>query len=119
MIWALILAVALYPLHQLVARKLGDRQGLAATLLVVLAIADRRADHRAHELAGRLGASGDPRRTEQLLANPAPARFGGAMADRRQEGARDLATGPRGPAGYPRRIRNDFRQSGCSDYYWG
>ena len=31
---ALILAIALYPLHQLVARWLGGRQGLAATLLV-------------------------------------------------------------------------------------
>src|SRR4030095_2350385 len=33
MVWALILAVALYPLHQLVAAKIGNRQGLAATLL--------------------------------------------------------------------------------------
>jgi predicted PurR-regulated permease PerM len=38
MIWALILAVCLYPLHQSVAAKLGGRQGLAATLLVLLGI---------------------------------------------------------------------------------
>ncbi len=38
MAWALILAVCLYPLHQSVAAKLGDRQGLAATLLVLLGI---------------------------------------------------------------------------------
>src|SRR5688572_18515723 len=38
MTWALILAVTLYPLHQSVAAKIGGRQGLAATLLVVLGI---------------------------------------------------------------------------------
>jgi predicted PurR-regulated permease PerM len=36
MVWALILAVALYPLHQWLARRLGGRQGLAATLIVIL-----------------------------------------------------------------------------------
>ncbi len=35
MLWALILAVALYPLHQYLAKRLGGRQGRAATLLVV------------------------------------------------------------------------------------
>jgi len=39
MVWALILAVALYPLHLAVARRLGGRQGLAATLITVLAVA--------------------------------------------------------------------------------
>jgi predicted PurR-regulated permease PerM len=38
MIWALILAVTLYPLHQSLAAKLGGRQGLAATLIVLLGI---------------------------------------------------------------------------------
>jgi len=38
MAWALILAVCLFPLQQSVAAKLGDRQGLAATLLVLLGI---------------------------------------------------------------------------------
>ena len=37
MVWALILAVAIYPLHQPLARRLGGRQGLAATLIVLLA----------------------------------------------------------------------------------
>ena len=36
MVWALILAVTLYPLHQYLAGKIGGRQGLAATLLVVV-----------------------------------------------------------------------------------
>lgn len=35
MLWALILAVALYPLHQRFANGLGDRQGRAAILMVV------------------------------------------------------------------------------------
>src|SRR4029450_11700677 len=38
MAWALILAVTLYPLHQSVAAKIGGRQGLAATLLVLLGV---------------------------------------------------------------------------------
>lgn len=37
MVWALILAVATYPLHQSLARRVGGRQGLAATLLVLIA----------------------------------------------------------------------------------
>jgi predicted PurR-regulated permease PerM len=39
MVWALILAVTLYPLHQSLAGKIGGRQGLAATLLVLIGIA--------------------------------------------------------------------------------
>jgi predicted PurR-regulated permease PerM len=39
MVWALILAVTLYPLHQRVARRMGGKQGLSATLLVLLGIA--------------------------------------------------------------------------------
>ena len=35
MVWALILAVTLYPLHRALARKIGGRQGLAATLVVL------------------------------------------------------------------------------------
>ena len=38
MVWALILAVTLYPLHQSLASKIGGKQGLAATLLVVAGI---------------------------------------------------------------------------------
>jgi len=39
MVWALILAVTLYPLHQSIAGKLGGRQGPSSTLLVTLGIA--------------------------------------------------------------------------------
>jgi predicted PurR-regulated permease PerM len=38
MVWALILAVTLYPLHQLLAAKIGGKQGLSATLIVILGI---------------------------------------------------------------------------------
>lgn len=35
MVWALILAVAIYPIHQSLARRLGGKQGLAATLIAL------------------------------------------------------------------------------------
>lgn len=38
MVWALILAVTLYPLHQAMARRIGGRQGLAATAIAVLGV---------------------------------------------------------------------------------
>ena len=38
MVWALILAVTLYPLHQALASTIGGKQGLAATLLVVVGV---------------------------------------------------------------------------------
>lgn len=38
LLWGLILAVALYPLHQQIARRTGDSAGRAATLLVLLAL---------------------------------------------------------------------------------
>jgi predicted PurR-regulated permease PerM len=38
MVWALILAVTLYPLHQFLASRIGGKQGLAATLLVVVCV---------------------------------------------------------------------------------
>ncbi len=39
MVWALILAVTLYPLHQWLAAKMGGRTGWAATLIAVLGVA--------------------------------------------------------------------------------
>jgi len=38
MVWALILAVAMYPLHLALAARIGNRHGLAATLLVLIGI---------------------------------------------------------------------------------
>src|SRR5215471_677909 len=38
MVWALILAVTLYPLLQAVARRIGQRQGLAAILITILGV---------------------------------------------------------------------------------
>jgi predicted PurR-regulated permease PerM len=39
MVWALVLAVTLYPLHQALATRMGGRQGWAATLITVLGVA--------------------------------------------------------------------------------
>jgi predicted PurR-regulated permease PerM len=38
MLWALILAVALYPLHRMVVNRVGGRQGMAATVLVLFSL---------------------------------------------------------------------------------
>ncbi len=38
MVWALILAITLYPLHQRLAARMGARQGWAATLITVLGV---------------------------------------------------------------------------------
>ena len=38
MVWALILAVVLYPAHQKLARKMGGKQGLAATVMVLIGL---------------------------------------------------------------------------------
>jgi predicted PurR-regulated permease PerM len=38
MLWALVLAIALYPLQRAVARRLGGRQGAAATLIVLTTV---------------------------------------------------------------------------------
>ena len=56
MAWALILAVTLYPAHQKLARRMGGKQGLAATLLVLAGVVlIVRADGRADGRAGRFG----------------------------------------------------------------
>jgi predicted PurR-regulated permease PerM len=39
MIWSIILAVTLYPLHQMLARRLGGRQGLSSVIFVILGAA--------------------------------------------------------------------------------
>jgi predicted PurR-regulated permease PerM len=39
MVWALILAVTLYPMHKALARKMGGREGWAATIIVALGVA--------------------------------------------------------------------------------
>src|SRR5215813_10188510 len=39
MVWSIILAITLYPLHQQLARRAGGKQWLASTLLVILGAA--------------------------------------------------------------------------------
>ena len=56
MAWALILAVTLYPAHQKLARRMGGKQGLAATAAGAgRHRADRTAYCRADGRAGRFG----------------------------------------------------------------
>jgi len=38
LVWSIILAVTMYPVHQALARRLGGRQGLTSTILVILGI---------------------------------------------------------------------------------
>jgi predicted PurR-regulated permease PerM len=38
MLWALILAITIYPLHQMLSARIGGKQGLAATLIVLLGV---------------------------------------------------------------------------------
>jgi len=38
MVWALVLAITLYPLQRSLARRLGGRQGLVATVIVVAGV---------------------------------------------------------------------------------
>ena len=38
MIWGLLLAIALYPLHQNIARRLGNRQGRTSTIMVIVTV---------------------------------------------------------------------------------
>lgn len=37
-VWSIVLAVTIYPLHQSVARRIGGRQGLTSTILVILGL---------------------------------------------------------------------------------
>lgn len=39
MIWGLLLAISLYPLHQKIARRLGNRQGRTSTIMVLVTVA--------------------------------------------------------------------------------
>ena len=38
-VWSIILAVTIYPLHQLIARRIGRKQGLTSIILVILGVA--------------------------------------------------------------------------------
>ena len=37
-VWSIILAVTLYPVHQMLARRIGGRQGLSSTILAILGV---------------------------------------------------------------------------------
>ena len=99
MVWALILAVTLYPLHQSLAARMGGRQGWSATVLVlfgaVLIVAPTAV------LMSSLGDSVQQLITDvqnELPGNPAAAGRGRRMAGRRKKGACGLGKGPFRPA---------------------
>ena len=99
MVWALILAVTLYPLHQWLARRMGGQQGWAATLITVLGVALIVVpDGRAAGFDGRFGAPPDRRRAAEHAGDPAAQAGRRRMAGGRAEDPCRLATGARRPA---------------------
>ena len=103
MVWALILAVTLYPAHQKLARQMGGRLGWAATLLVLLGLV----------LIGAPTALLMSAVAKSLQAFIASTRWHpgdsgararrGAVAAHRSESGRAVVAGARGPARHPAR----------------
>ena len=99
MVSALILATTLYPLHRLLAARMGRRPGLAATLIAVLGVALIVAP-----TAVLLNSVGDSvhrliEEVQERHAADSAAQAGRRrMAGGRNEGSRLLATGARQPA---------------------
>ena len=99
MVWALILAVTLYPLHQALAARMGGRQGWAATLITLLGVALIVAPTAV--LLNSVGDSVhrlDRRRAAGHAADSAAQAGRRRMAGGRAEDPRLLATGARQPA---------------------
>ena len=113
MVWALILAVVLYPAHQKLARRMGGKQGLAATVLVLVGLV--LIGVPATVLMFELGDSvhhfvGSVR--DHTLQIPAPSPEHCRLADRREEalwllvaGAYGSAVSHSGSAAEARRLR--------------
>ena len=99
-VWAVILAVAMYPLHQRLAYRLGGKQGLAATLIVLVGVVLIVAPTGL--LLGSLGDAAQEfvrRRPGQHRADSGSAPGCGRMADRRQEDPCVLVEGTLRPSG--------------------
>ena len=92
MVWALMLAVTLYPLHQSLARKIGGNRGSRQRCSSWSARADRRADGGADEFTGRLGAAVRHRRAGQHPDDSAAARRRRGLADGREQAVRAVVT---------------------------
>ena len=100
MVWALILAVTLYPAHQKLAHRMGEKQGLAATTLVLGGIA--LIGIPTAVLMFELGDSVQDfigRVRDNTLQIPAPSPGGRRVADRRQVDLWALVAGSLGFAG--------------------
>ena len=100
MAWALILAVTLYPAHQKLARRMGGKQGRAATLLVLggivligvpTAVLMASLGDSVHDFVGSV--------RDNTLKIPAPPAERCRVAGRRREGPWSLVAGPCGSAG--------------------
>ncbi len=99
MVWAVILAVALYPLHQYLAGKIGgEARARSDDPRPPRHRGDHRADRRADELAGRLGASTDHRRAGEHARDPGSARSCRNVALGWREAIWDLVGGVQRPA---------------------
>ena len=100
MVWALILAVTLYPAHQKLARKMGGKQGLAATVLVLIGLV--LIGVPTSLLMFELGDSVHQLRRQRARSHAADSRaLAGRcrVADRRQEALWFLVAGAYGSAG--------------------
>ena len=99
MVWALILAVTLYPAHQKLTRRMGGRQGLAATVMVLAGLVligvpatvlMFELGDSVHHFVGSL--------RDHTLQIPAPSPSVAELADRRQEAPWLLVAGACGSA---------------------
>jgi hypothetical protein len=87
MLWALILAITIYPLHQMLAARIGGKQGLASTLIVLLAVAVIITPTvMLASSVRRLGAWRGQRGARQHASGAGAVRQGRFLAGHRQEG---------------------------------
>ena len=99
MVWSIILAVTMYPLHQWFARKVRGKQGLASTILVIVGIllivvpTALLMSSFADSVRNFINAA-----QNNTLTIPAPRDGRGGMADRRQEDLRPLVESSCRPA---------------------
>jgi predicted PurR-regulated permease PerM len=100
MAWALILAVSLYPLNAMLARRLGGRDGLAAILIVTLGLVLIVAPTTVLVMAlGDSVQSFVERVGNHTLVVPEPPASVAAVAGRRHQGARAVVAGAHRPEG--------------------
>ena len=96
MMWALMLAVTLYPAQQIRCGKAGGEAGPRRDLSGLAGDRDHRGPDRGpHEFAGRLDSRLDQQRAERHARDSGPARFRRGLARGRPEGACAMVAGAR------------------------